>query len=315
MKLTLFRASNGMFGFYIVNIVYKSETFLFNHENMSISSPKLSRGKTIRSETANVRFDWNGKRTFWNVKRAFWNVKRTFWNVKRAFWNVKRAFWNVKRAFWNVKRAFWNVKRTFWNVKRAFWNVKRAFWNVKRAFWNVKRAFWNVKRAFWNVKRAFWNVKRTFWNVKRTFWNVKRAFWNVKRAFWNVKRAFWNRTPQAWMQIAISIDEQWSERTRNSFLLTSRIDDESQNNVPGYTGCIKKKVIELCSALARLLYNLQKSFFRRWIDQAFSFWLSSFLWNLKKDWANTNQMKIAGPNRIFPPLSIIRAANRKRKFH
>ena len=34
---------------------------------------------------------------------------------------------------------------------------------------------------------------------------------------------------------------------------------------------IKKRVIELCSALARLLYNLQKSFFRRWIDQAFSF--------------------------------------------
>ena len=38
-----------------------------------------------------------------------------------------------------------------------------------------------------------------------------------------------------------------------------------------YTVRIKKKVIELCSALARLLYNLQKSFFRRWIDQAFSF--------------------------------------------
>ena len=59
MKLTLFRASNGMFGFYIVNIVYKSQTFLFNHENMSVSSPKrdMSRGKTIRSETANVRFE------------------------------------------------------------------------------------------------------------------------------------------------------------------------------------------------------------------------------------------------------------------
>ena len=44
-----------------------------------------------------------------------------------------------------------------------------------------------------------------------------------------------------------------------------------------YTGCIKKKVIELCSALARSLYNLQKSFFRRRKDQAFSFRLSSFL--------------------------------------
>ena len=81
------------------------------------------------------------------------------------------------------------------------------------------------------------------------------------------------------------------------------------------TGCIKKKVIELCSALARSLYNLQKSFFRRRKDQAFSFRLLSFLWNLKKDWANTNQMKIAGRNRIFSPLSITRAANKKRKFH
>ena len=59
MKLTLFRASNGMFGFYTVNIAYKSKTFLFNRENMSISSPKhdMSCGKTIRSETANVRFE------------------------------------------------------------------------------------------------------------------------------------------------------------------------------------------------------------------------------------------------------------------
>ena len=65
MKLTVFRASNGMFGFYIVNIVYKSQTFRFKHENMSISSPKhdMSRGKTvpqnnyIRFETANVRFE------------------------------------------------------------------------------------------------------------------------------------------------------------------------------------------------------------------------------------------------------------------
>ena len=59
MKLTLFHISNGMFGFYIVNIVHKSQTFLFDHENMSISSPKhdMSRGNTIRSETANVRFE------------------------------------------------------------------------------------------------------------------------------------------------------------------------------------------------------------------------------------------------------------------
>ena len=38
----------------------------------------------------------------------------------------------------------------------------------------------------------------------------------------------------------------------------------------------KKKVIELCSALARSLYNLETSFFRRRKDQAFSFRFSSF---------------------------------------
>ena len=38
-----------------------------------------------------------------------------------------------------------------------------------------------------------------------------------------------------------------------------------------YTGCIKKKVIEIWNALARPLYNLQKSFFHSRKDQAFSF--------------------------------------------
>ena len=82
-----------------------------------------------------------------------------------------------------------------------------------------------------------------------------------------------------------------------------------------YTGCLKKMVIELWSAITRLLYNLQKSFFYSRKDQAFSFRMSPFLWNLKKDWANTSQMKIAGRNHIFPPLRIIIAANKKRKFH
>ena len=81
-----------------------------------------------------------------------------------------------------------------------------------------------------------------------------------------------------------------------------------------YTGCIEKMVIELWSALARSLYNLQKSFFHSRIDQAFSFRMSLFVWNWKKDWANTSQMKIAGQNNIFPPLSIIMASNKKRKF-
>ena len=43
----------------------------------------------------------------------------------------------------------------------------------------------------------------------------------------------------------------------------------------------QKKVIELWSALARSLYNLQKSFFHSRKDQAFSFRMSPFLWNLK----------------------------------
>ena len=82
-----------------------------------------------------------------------------------------------------------------------------------------------------------------------------------------------------------------------------------------YTGCLKKMVIELWSALARWSYNLQKSFFHSRKDKAFSFRMSPFLWNLKKDWANTSQMKIARQNHIFPPLSIIMASNKKRKFH
>ena len=43
------------------------------------------------------------------------------------------------------------------------------------------------------------------------------------------------------------------------------------------TGCIKKMVIELWSALASSLYNLQKSFFHSRKDQAFSFRMSPFL--------------------------------------
>ena len=44
-----------------------------------------------------------------------------------------------------------------------------------------------------------------------------------------------------------------------------------------YTGCIKKMVIELWSALARSLYNPQKLFFHSRKDQAFSFRMSPFL--------------------------------------
>ena len=44
-----------------------------------------------------------------------------------------------------------------------------------------------------------------------------------------------------------------------------------------YTGCIKKMVIELWSALASSLYNLRKSFFHGRKDLAFSFRMSPFL--------------------------------------
>ena len=44
-----------------------------------------------------------------------------------------------------------------------------------------------------------------------------------------------------------------------------------------YTGCIKKMVIELWSALARSLYNPQKLFFHSRKDQAFSFRMLPFL--------------------------------------
>ena len=44
-----------------------------------------------------------------------------------------------------------------------------------------------------------------------------------------------------------------------------------------YTGCLKKMVIELWSAIARSLYNLQKSLFHSRKDQAFSFRMSPFL--------------------------------------
>ena len=44
-----------------------------------------------------------------------------------------------------------------------------------------------------------------------------------------------------------------------------------------YTGCLKKMVIKLWSALARSLYNLRKSFFHSRKDQAFSFRMSPFL--------------------------------------
>ena len=78
-----------------------------------------------------------------------------------------------------------------------------------------------------------------------------------------------------------------------------------------YIQGVWKKVIKLWSALVRSLYNLQKSFFYSRKEQAFSFRMLPFLWHLKKHWANTNQKKIAGRNRILSLLSIIITANKK----
>ena len=61
------------------------------------------------------------------------------------------------------------------------------------------------------------------------------------------------------------------------FQRTSQTHMNTHTSINIYTGCIKKMVIELWSALARSLYNLQKSFFHSRKDQAFSFRMSPFL--------------------------------------
>ena len=59
MKLTCFRGGKGMFGFYILYLLYKSQTFRSMREKVSISLFKLSMRpvKTVCFETANVRFE------------------------------------------------------------------------------------------------------------------------------------------------------------------------------------------------------------------------------------------------------------------
>lgn len=70
-----------------------------------------------------------------------------------------------------------------------------------------------------------------------------------------------------------------------------------------------KKDNRALSVLALSTFIVKKQFFHSREGQAFSFRISQFLWNLKKNWANTNQIKIVGRNRIFPPLGIIKAAH------
>ena len=107
----------------------------------------------------------------------------------------------------------------------------------------------------------------------------------TKNIVFTVHKSAYTRTKRLRKDVGVFSDDRLTMvacRVSKSFLI-----------IPIYR-VYKKKVIELCSTLARSLYNLQKSFFRRRKDQAFSFRLSSFLCNLKKDWAITNQMKIAG---------------------
>ena len=60
--------------------------------------------------------------------------------------------------------------------------------------------------------------------------------------------------------------------------------------------------------IARSIPNLKKQFFYSRKNKAFTFRISMFLRSLK----NKNEMKIAGQNRIFPPLSIIKEVNKIR---
>ena len=63
-----------------------------------------------------------------------------------------------------------------------------------------------------------------------------------------------------------NVDKDKDSETENSEVLQLQV-------LIKYTGCLRKMVIELWSALARY----QKSFFHSWKDQAFSFRMSPFL--------------------------------------
>ena len=80
MKLTLFRASNGMFGFYTVNEAYKSQTFLFNRENMSISSPKHD--MHVEKQYVLKRQTCVSKRQTYVLKRKTYVLKRKTYVLK-----------------------------------------------------------------------------------------------------------------------------------------------------------------------------------------------------------------------------------------
>ena len=132
MKLTLFRASNGTFGFYIVNIVYKSQTFLFNHENMSISSPKhdMSRGKTyvlkrqtcvlkrqtyvLKPHTACLNANRNKLRHTFNTRRVLYQFRYVAYRYTRTFFPAEINFNIIYSVLYFYDRANDNyLKITF----------------------------------------------------------------------------------------------------------------------------------------------------------------------------------------------------------
>ena len=78
MKLTCFRAWNGMFGFYILYLLYKSQTFRSKRERLSISlfKPCMKPVKAVSFKTANVRFETT------NVRFETLNVRFETLNVR-----------------------------------------------------------------------------------------------------------------------------------------------------------------------------------------------------------------------------------------
>jgi hypothetical protein len=71
-----------------------------------------------------------------------------------------------------------------------------------------------------------------------------------------------------------------------------------------YTGCIKKKVIELQRAIVSELLCIWTRFFHIRKDHAFSCWMISSSCQMDKKWANTNPIKNVSQNRIFSPLRV-----------
>jgi hypothetical protein len=79
---------------------------------------------------------------------------------------------------------------------------------------------------------------------------------------------------------------------------------EKFNFDTNYTGCIKKKVIELQRAIVSELLCVWTRFFHIQKDHAFSYWMISSSCQMDKKWANTNPIKNVSQNRIFSPLRV-----------